>query len=239
MREFPSTSAPPLMYFDDELDEAAVVLEAAIRAAEKGETAPSELPRSIIPLFRDLGKSLRDDEFPVVSSGTRGGVARYDVKVKERILEWAATPYTDFVDVAGEVRATDLDGLKFTLRLGDGSKVTGRFKPEQEAAVLEAIGEHTSRRIRVRGIDEFEPEDGNLAQIVDVEQVELIGPEEMVADQLSPTAQRLTIFERLSLISEAAPKDTWKDVPTDLSINVRVPGDHKCRQLPLRCQQAA
>jgi hypothetical protein len=190
-----------------------VLLKDTIRAAEKGESNPSDLPRSIIPLFGDLGKSLRDDESLLVSAGTQSETARYDGHVKKRILALSTTLYTDVVDLTGEVRATDLDGLKFTLRLQDGDKVMGRFKPEQEAVVLEAIGEHLSRRIRVSGLGEFEPADGSLKQIVDVDRIELVGP-------ATATAHELGILERLALISAAVPKDAWKDVPTDLSINL-------------------
>jgi hypothetical protein len=212
IREFPATPAPQFI-FDDELDQAAVLLEDAIRAAEKGGAAPSDLPRNIIPLFRDLGKSLRDDEFLLISAGTRDDASCYNGLVKERILAWSTTPYTDVVDLTGEVRAADLDGLKFTLRLKDGTKVTGRFKPEQEAAVLEAMGEHLSRRIRVSGLGEFEPEEGSLTQIVDVERIELLGAP-------VDTVHELSILERLALISAAVPEDAWKDVPTDLSTNI-------------------
>jgi hypothetical protein len=213
MRELPFTQVPQLMFFDDELDEAAVLLEDAIRAAGKSEGAPSRLPRNIIPLFEELGKTLREDEFLLVSAGTRDESARYDAPIKERILAWATSSYSDVVDLTGEVRATDLDGLKFTLRLQDGRKVTGRFKPEHETVVLEALGEHFSRRMRVIGVGQFAPEDGALKQIIDVERIELIGPE--VASDVG-----LPIWERLASIGAAVPGDAWNDVPTDLSANV-------------------
>jgi hypothetical protein len=94
MRELPPAQAPHL-YPDDELDEAAILLEDAIRAAEKSEGVPNQLPRSIIPLFADLGKTLREGEFLLVSAGTRDETARYDDAVKERILAWAAPSHTD------------------------------------------------------------------------------------------------------------------------------------------------
>jgi hypothetical protein len=213
MRELPFPQAPPLMIFDDELDEAAVMLEDAIRAAGKREPAPSHLPRNIIPLFNDLGKTLREDEFLLVSAGTRDETARFDDRIKERILEWANLVYTDLVDLTGEVRATDLDGLKFTLRLKDGRKVAGRLKPEYEPVVLEALGEHFSRRIRVVGVGQFAPEDGSLMQIVDVTRIELVGPE-------LASEGDLPIWERLVSIGATIPEEAWNDVPTDLSANV-------------------
>src|SRR5262245_2108288 len=151
MRERSLRQLPLTVFFDDEVDEAATLLEDAIHAAEVGAAAPSKFPRGVIPLFDGLGRTLRDDEFLLVSAGTRTETARYDATVKRHILAWASSPLTDEVSLTGEVRATDLDGLKFSLRLDDGNKITGRFKPEHERTILDALGEHASRRIRVVG----------------------------------------------------------------------------------------
>jgi hypothetical protein len=117
------------------------------------------------------------------------------------------------VHLIGEVRATDLDGLRFTLRLSDGRKVIGRFRPEHETVVLDALGEHASRQMRVIGVGEYAPEDGALKQIVNVERIELVGPE-------LPSESDIPIWERLASIGAAVPEDAWDNVPTDLSVNV-------------------
>jgi hypothetical protein len=220
MRELPDQQQPLLFddELDDELDEAAVLLEEAIFAAGRSEVAPRDLPRKIIPLFEDLGKTLRDDETLFIETGglkTFKG-ARYNRAVKRQILSWASASYPDAIDVVGEVRATDLDGLKFTLRLEDGRKITGHFAPEQEGKILEALGEHSSRRMRVRGMGEFAPEDGSLKQIVTVRDIELLGPE---LDH--PFPDKVPIWARVSLIgSELFSGNEWTDVPTDLASNV-------------------
>lgn len=213
MRELPIVPNPFLMVLDDELDEAAVVLEEGIRAAGEQEGVPSALPRNVIPLFEEFGKTLHEDEFLLISAGERKIPVRYDAPVKQRILAWASSSYTDVVDLVGEVRATDLDGLKFTLRLEDGRKVTGRFQPEHEAVVLEALGEHFIRRMRVGGTGQFEPYDGVLRQIVEVDRIELINPAVALSGDVP-------IWDRLASIGAAAPKDAWDGVPTDLSANV-------------------
>jgi hypothetical protein len=129
-------------------------------------------------------------------------------------LGWAEPSYTDSVDLIGEVRATDLDGLKFTMRVQGGRKITGRFKPEQETLVLEALGEHFSRRMRVTGVGQFAREDGTLKQVIDVEQIELIEPHEAVPEQTVP------IWDQLASVGTGVPQDAWKDVPADFSTNV-------------------
>jgi hypothetical protein len=202
-----------LPFFDHELDQAAQLLEQTIQAAGQQESIPAQLPRTIIPLFDELGKTLREDEIMFVSAGARSQGARFDRTVKERILAWGASTYLDEVDLTGEMRATDLDGARFTLRLPDGTKVIGRFKPENEAVILEALSEHSSRRIRIKGTGEFVPEDGTLKQIVNVEWLDVLGAE-------LPSQERTPIWERLALLSANTPEEAWDDVPTDLAENV-------------------
>jgi hypothetical protein len=212
-RELAATPEPHLMSLDDELDEAAVVLEEAIRAAGEHESVPSTLPRSVIPLFEELGKTLHEDEHLLLATRKWERPVRYDSQVKQWILGWASTSYDDMVDLTGEVRATDLDGLKFTLRLEDGERVIGRFKPEHEAVLLEALGEHTSRRMRVVGVGQFAPEDGTLKQVVEVERIEVVEPSTVASEEVP-------IWERLASIGATAPDDVWETIPTDLSANV-------------------
>jgi hypothetical protein len=202
-----------LPFFDHELDEAATLLQQTIQAAAQQESAPPQLPRTIIPLFDELGRTLQDDEALLVSAKRRTQEARFNREVKARILAWTTSSYLDEVDLTGEVRATDLDGARFTLRLPDGTKVTGRFKPEHEAVILEALNEHSNRQIRIKGAGEFAPEDGTLRQIVNVEWLEIVS-----ADLSSGAGS--PIWERLALIGTNTPDDAWNDVPTDLAENV-------------------
>jgi hypothetical protein len=212
-RDLPPTSEPLLMTFDDELDEAVGVLEEAIRAAGEHERVPSSLPRGVIPLFEDLGRTLQDGEYLLLAAGTKKRPARYDRSVKKWILGWASPTYDDVVDFRGEVRATDLDGLKFTLRTDDGQKVIGHFKPEHEAILLEALGEHATMRMRVVGTGQFATEEGTLKRIVEVERIEVIKPSVV-------PGRDVPIWERLVSIGSSGPDDAWKGVPTDLAANV-------------------
>jgi hypothetical protein len=208
----------PRLPFEDELEDAVALLQTSIRNASLTKGPPKELPRSVIPLFQDFGKALRPEEFIVIECPpnvvTNAGktVARYDSKVKSNIMAWATGSYRDLIDLTGEVRGTDLDGLKFILRLKDGRKVPARFEPDQERIVLEALGEHINRLLRVVGEGEFSP-DGSLVQIALVDHVELIEPETL-------PVQKQPIWERLATIGAAVPAEAWNDVPTDLATNV-------------------
>jgi hypothetical protein len=122
-------------------------------------------------------------------------------------------PYTDVVDLTGEVRGTDLDALKFMLRLPDGRNVAGRFEAEQEDVLLEALGEHVSRRLRVIGEGEFSPDDGSLQQITKVSQFEILENE-------APSLAPVPIWVQLSMIGARVPENAWDAVRSDLASNV-------------------
>ena len=180
MREVPE-GAPQLLSLADELDEAALLLQQTIRAAGEHEEAPARLPREVIPLFEDLGNTLHEDEYLLVNAGAGGRPARYDRPVKERILAWASSSYSR---PNRSFRRSTRDGFgrtKFILRLADGRKIAGRFKPEHETVVLEGLGEHGSRLMRVIGLGEFAPEDGALKQILDIKSIEMIAPQAVAA----------------------------------------------------------
>ena len=68
-REVPDTPEPHLMSFDDELDEAALGFGRCYSAAGEHEGVPSDLPRRVIPLFEDLGKTLHEDEYLLLAAG--------------------------------------------------------------------------------------------------------------------------------------------------------------------------
>jgi hypothetical protein len=92
-------------------------------------------------------------------------------------------------------------------------KVRGRFKPEHEAAILESFAKHLSRRIRIKGIGEFGPEDGTLKRVVNIDSLEVVGPE-------GGSKGGAPLWERLARIGADTPEQAWKDVPSDLAENV-------------------
>src|SRR5262245_15179848 len=164
-----SVGNEPYLPLEDEVDEAAVLLEETMVAAAEGQPAPRSLPRNIIPMFDQFGQTLRPDEFMLIRRDRRSTAARYDRDVRATLLNWAAKGYTDVIDLVGEVRGTDLDGQRFSLRLTDGRKIPGRVRPDQEALILEALNDHASRRLRIVGSGDFSHENGALEQIASVD----------------------------------------------------------------------
>jgi hypothetical protein len=62
------------------------------------------------------------------------------------------TGNTALIELTGEVRGTDLDSPRFSLRLADGRT---NYEPKHEQVVLEALGDHSNRRLRIIGVGQF------------------------------------------------------------------------------------
>jgi hypothetical protein len=197
----------------DELDTAVELVSAAIVSANDQKPLPEELPKNIIPLFGDYGKGLREDESVELESEQTHHIARYTPRAQKELLGRVTTVYTDEVDYTGEVRAVDLGGT-FGLKLDNGLKIPGRFSEIQEAVVTEALQEHASRRLRVKGTAEFHP-DGTIKGIINIVQLEIRPVGETPFD---PSAK--PIWEVITEIGAMVPDTDWDGVPTDGAQNL-------------------
>lgn len=118
MREISEGQLPNLI--DDELDQAAEIIEATIEAAGEGRILPENLPKPVIPLFEELGKTLGEGECMYAKARNRPSEVKYTHEVRHRLATWLERTYEDIVDLTGEVRLAGLDGCNFTIRLDDG-----------------------------------------------------------------------------------------------------------------------
>ncbi len=207
-REDDELDLPP----EDEFPKAARLIDEAIEAAGAGETLPSELPRNVIPLFQDLGKTLTAEESLFTRAAGRSSEAAYTSEVRERLANWAEPTYQDIVELSGEVSMANVRGGQFTLVLDNGETSGGRFNPEQEALVLEALRHHREVRLRVRGKGEFNQADRSLRRLIQVEHIEIATAGPANYDDSVPP-----IWEVVSQIGAEAPRGTWDNVPPDLS----------------------
>ena len=51
------------------------------------------------------------------------------------------------VELRGEVRAADLDGRQFSLRLDDGTRIVAEFTTAQERTITDALREHATESV--------------------------------------------------------------------------------------------
>lgn len=195
----------------DEFDEAAELVDAAISAANEDKLLPEALPANVVPLFKEFGKTLRENE--VLFTHARHSIveASYSVKARTRLSEWVGPGYEDLVDVVGEVSMANVRGA-FSLTLHAGNNVNGRFNAEQEELVLEALRNHRTARLRVTGVGEFGTHDRLLKRFARIDEVQVAGANEVTFVEDAPP-----IWEQLAALGESAPAGTWDRVPADLS----------------------
>jgi hypothetical protein len=199
----------------DEFDEAADLLAEAIDSAARDVPLPTAFPKNVMPLFANYGKTLGAGESFALKPVRRPAAATYLPEVRDRLIQWSQNVYEDTIDLTGEVRAADLDGCNFHLRLDDGTKVPGKFNPDQEAMITDALRDHASSRLRIQGQGEFTPTDGKLRRIRSVRQITSHVPGSVVYDQMARP-----IWEVAVEIGAAVPPEEWAKVPTDLSKNL-------------------
>ena len=215
MREVEYEDDQLSLEYRDELNEAVDVVEEGMTAAGENRTLPDNFPKNVIPLLGDLGKNLGPEDHLEIKSPKREKPASFNASVKARLLDQEEKTYEDRIEVNGEVRAADLDGLNFTIRLDDGSKIPGKFERENEPQIIEALKEHSTCRLNIVGIAEFLHRDGSTKKIIRVDSMDVRPVAEKEYDE---TAR--PIWEIVSEIGSEIPEEEWEKVPSDLSKNL-------------------
>lgn len=202
----------------DEFDEAVALIDQTIAAANADDLLPPGLPSNVIPLFRNFGKTLRTDEILFTRARGATNEAAYTARARTRLANWVGATYEDIVDVVGEVRMANVGPGRFTLQLQVGEAsvlVDGKYSPADEAKVLDALHEHETARLHVRGVGEFGTSDRMLKRFARVDYVDLAPVEEPVYDEsVAP------IWEQLGAIGRSAGEGAWDAVPADLSVRI-------------------
>lgn len=207
-------SQSALFGFEDELNQAVCLVEEGIEAAASDKPLPETFPKNVLPLFKDLGNTLGEHDFIQAHSPKRAQPANFTAQARERLVALEDRTYEDLVNLVGEVRKADLDGLNFAIRLDDGSKIEGKFEPEHEHKIIEAFSEHVRCRLGVAGMGLFSRRDGNLKKIIRVDQVD-------VQPASGPTydPQAKPVWELVMEMGARIPSEEWAKVPVDLSVN--------------------
>jgi hypothetical protein len=197
--------------FDDEFDEAAELINAAIFAAHQDQLLPAEFPRNVIPLFRDFGKSLRESEILFVQARNRESAAPYTAKARGCLAKWTEATFEDLADVTGEVSMANIRGGTFELAVNAGPLVRGKFSETQEAEVLDALRAHKTAQLRVRGVGEFSITDRQLRKFISIDMATLVSPASPeFVENVKP------IWETIAEMGASVPEEVWSQVPSDL-----------------------
>ena len=193
-----STSALSLFPPENQLyiEKARDAIVRAVDAAEHDEVIDS-LPESVLGYFERLGRSLRDGENIEFRPGNPSRPARLNRQTRKKLIlaSSKAEDYTEEIEIVGLVSGSDHDKETFTLKLKDGSTVSGPRDQENKSLILEAhTGYDDEQKIRVKGIGRF-GRSGKLTKIESVDDVELL--------------DKLDISERLQELKQL--ENGWHD----------------------------
>jgi hypothetical protein len=119
-----------------------------------------------------------------------------------------------FIELRGEVRAADLDGSEFSLRPEDGTTVVAKFTSAQEETITEALREHATRRLRLKGKAEVASA-GKIKRIASVESLTIES-----AKMAIPVSPVKPIWEVALELGASVPAEEWASVPTDGARNL-------------------
>ena len=214
LRRAVEVDQPPLDW-GDEFDQAAQLVDAAITAANDDTPLPEELPNTVVPLFREFGRTLRPDETLFIRARHSGNEAAYTARSRKQLAEWVEPTYEDAVEVIGEVQMASVKGQFLLLLANSAQQVAGKFSAEQEAKVLEALQQHKSVQLSVRGVGEFGTLDRQLRRFSRVEVVAHWQPGAPAFVEGAPN-----VWDELDAIAAGVPADAWEAVPSDLSSRV-------------------
>lgn len=197
---------------EDEFVEAARLIDQTIGAISSDSGLPADLPRNVIPLFKELGSTLASNETLFVRARDSQQEAAYTQEVRNKLATWTEATYEDLAELVGEASMANLRGSQFVVTLPDGTSVSGRFSAEQEAMVLEALRLHRDVKLKIKGLGEFSETDRLLRRLVRVDSAEIVKQEQ---DSFDENAR--PIWDVVAEIGNAAPVNTWSRLPSNLS----------------------
>ena len=200
---------------DDEFDEAALLIAQVTKAVSEDATLPEKFSKHILKEFRNFGRTLKDDEVIEQKLPYWRESVSYSTTTRNILTKWCDESYQDIVEKIGEVRSVNLDKHIFGLSLPDGSKISAYYTEDQEPTILNALSEHATKRLMIKGQIEHKITEGIPKNNITIEELRLFESEE----------ERESLFDRpiwevVSEIGESVPKADWEKVPKDLSKNI-------------------
>lgn len=221
-----STVAPLEVYLDDvdddqsemwqpvvprEVSRAVEISYLVYESAGSDRPLPEDVPKDLVPEFAKWGAGLAAEESIEFSIPGRQGATRVSARERERLADFADRPYTDEIDITGEVLEADIRQRRFQLWRDEKSNVQVSFNDIQESEVTTALKEHDSVRLRVRGRGDFDPQ-GGLRKVTVVDSLDLVRPGEVPYDENARPIE--DIIEELG---REIPQEEWDKLPADFT----------------------
>jgi hypothetical protein len=208
---------------DDEFDEAVDLIADSITAVQNERRLPSGLSRRVIPMFVQFTACLLPDEAISFISGRSSKNATFTRDTKFLFERRITADFQDEITVRGELRAANLDSRTFILRLDNESKMIGKFSEDQESLITEALRDHKSSHLEIKGVAVFGGTTGELLRIEKVNEFSVLS-----LATVSSTAARRPIWDIAEEVGASIPEEEWDKLPEDASINL----DHYLYRAP-------
>ena len=203
------------MVTPNELEEAVELINEAIKCVDSGKRIPQSLPKNVIPLFANYGKTLRDDEYIEQKTAKTGDIARFTRNVREEFERRSLDSYQDQFDIIASVVMARVNKPKFAV-LVHGLEVEATFEEEFTDIIFQALESKTNVPVRMTGLADFSA-DGAMDKIIQVKMVELCHtdqPQEITKEAPVP------FWERLQQLIDKAPPEAFSQIPKDAVSNL-------------------
>lgn len=200
---------PPgmLLVVPNELDDAVDLVNEAIDCVDSGQRIPADLPKNVIPLLANYGRTLREDEYIEQRSARTGRVARFTQNVREEFERRALCSYEDEFDIVCSVVMARVNKSKFAVVV-DGLEVEAPFEDDFTDIVFQALESRTGLQVRMTGLADFAA-DGTMDKIKRLDIVELLDSTRTPY----PREIEVPFWKRCQRFVEESPPETFENIP--------------------------
>lgn len=205
----------------EDLKLAANTATAAYEAVVKGAPLPKDFPKHLIPVVSKFGERMGSDDVVELEVEGRPRIA-YTKVARERLVGVQEGTHIGTVELSGRVLVADVRRGNFQLWPDDKRGVGIPLTPENEKKVLDALRDHESVVLRVKGVAETTA-NGQIHKFVSVESIG--------AATDTPFDEAATrIEDQIAAIFGDVTADEWDKLPKDGATNL----DHYLYGAPKR-----
>jgi hypothetical protein len=177
----------------DAFEEAKNKVEDYVAAIGSYGEAPADFPENVIPMFREFGKRLRDDEEILFPSPRHKEPVRYNQQVRKRIVLQISNTYEKDVELVGPIVKLDKEHAHFRIRTDDYGSIDIPYTPVQGAMLATALRDGEFTKVSVLAAAQFDRDEH--IKSVQVQDVSITGI--LSEDQITRIERRLDEFTKL------------------------------------------
>ncbi len=183
-----------------------------ICAAAFKKPIPPDIPKEILPLYNEFGKTLETGEAIFVSMMKPGRKrAKFDNNARKRITRYITPEYEDTTEIIGTVLAADVKRGVFIIYPDLYRGFPVNLPKDAEKKVTTALRDHENVKLRVKGTGKFSPV-GELLRISEASEILTVETTKRTYDQKAKP-----IWEVIKDIADTIPTEDLEKIPRDAS----------------------